>query len=164
MERDMRTEALQYLKKTFALATKSGNKEKLAWCYMNSGQYNNAINNYVVALDDLMEALRLYRELKHTKGEAATLMNLGIAYFTMKDYERALNYFHQSYCVIPVLMINSITPVVGLCAIILLLLHSYRERLIAIHREKTALILYQPMVMITHSLFQLTISLYYLFY
>ena len=93
---DKRTEAAQYLKKASALAAKSGDKKQLALCYMYFGQFNNAINNYVVALDDLMEALRLFRELKDTRGEAATLMNLGITYFTMKDYTAASNYFLQS--------------------------------------------------------------------
>ena len=96
MANDMRAPAFNQLNKMFELANRSGNKGNQANAYYNLGVYNNNIDNYVVALTYLMEALRRYRDIQDTKGEAASLMNIGIAYYTLKEYSEALNYYHQA--------------------------------------------------------------------
>ena len=96
MDADMRDDASKQLNKAFELATKTGDKSRLAQVYLNLGSYNNTIDNYIVALANLMEALRLFREIKFPRGEAASLMNIGITYYTIKEYSEALNYYHQA--------------------------------------------------------------------
>ena len=91
MDADMRDDASKQLNKAFELATKTGDKSRLAQVYLNLWSYNNTIDNYIVALANLMEALRLFREIKFPRGEAASLMNIGITYYTIKEYSEALN-------------------------------------------------------------------------
>ena len=96
MVADMRDEAYQQLNSAFDLATKTKDRKRLAETYLNLGSYNNTIDNYNVALANLLEALRLFREINYAKGEAATLMNIGITYYTIEEYSDALNYYHQA--------------------------------------------------------------------
>ena len=96
MGNDMRGPAFYQLNKMFELANQSGNKKNLANAYYNLGVYNNNIDNYVVALTYLMESLKRYRDINDQKGEAASLMNIGIAYYILKEYSDALNYYHQA--------------------------------------------------------------------
>ena len=96
MDADKRDDASKHLNKAFDLATKSRDKRRLAEVYLNLGGYNNTIDNYKVALTNLMEALRLFREIQYPRGEAASLMNIGITYYTIEEYNEALNYYHQA--------------------------------------------------------------------
>ncbi|MDZ7959783.1 MAG: tetratricopeptide repeat protein [Aulosira sp. DedQUE10] len=66
---------------------------------IEQGKQQYQTSQFEAALRSWQQALIIYREIKHRKGEGAALGNLGIAYFHFGDYPKAIEYHQQSLAI-----------------------------------------------------------------
>ena len=54
------------------------------------------INQTQAAIKSFQQALIIFRDIKDRKSEGVVLSDLGLAYYILKDYPKAINYYKQS--------------------------------------------------------------------
>ncbi|TDW48763.1 tetratricopeptide repeat protein [Flavobacterium sp. 270] len=99
------TNALQYLKTaqtefTTALQKNSNQREikkGLARAYANSGVVHSEQGNYMPALKNYQQSLKIYQELKEKRSISKLMNNLGILYKSQEIYPKALYYLTEAY-------------------------------------------------------------------
>jgi len=88
--------ALDYHKKSLALAKEIGNEEGIARCYVNMGFAYEDIGDLKQAIDYYDKALVKYRKLKDKGSVAVVLNNLAYVFQSQENYDKALQYFRES--------------------------------------------------------------------
>ncbi|MCW3084783.1 MAG: hypothetical protein JWP12_2149 [Bacteroidetes bacterium] len=90
-------QALALYAKSFDLATKTHNKEKLAKTLNNIGLVYDDRADYQKALGYYLKALKLSEEAGGNKWQlASTLNNVGLIYKNLNQYDQALEYYNRS--------------------------------------------------------------------
>ncbi|MEG3943150.1 tetratricopeptide repeat protein, partial [Microcoleus sp. w2-18aC4] len=78
-----------------ALAQTQAQRKAEAERLFNQGLQQYQISQFQAALQSWQQALIIYRELKDRQSEGAALGSLGIAYLSLGDYAKAIEYTQQ---------------------------------------------------------------------
>ena len=70
-------------------------KKKEADRPLQQGIQQYQVSQFEAALQSWQQSLKLYRELKDRLGEGAALWNLGVAYDSLGNYPKAIDYHEQ---------------------------------------------------------------------
>jgi tetratricopeptide (TPR) repeat protein len=60
--------------------------------FLNLGNQQFDVSQFEAALKSWQEALQIYREIKNRQGEGAALGSLGIAYDSLGNYAKAIEF------------------------------------------------------------------------
>ncbi len=63
---------------------------------LDQGNKQLGISQFQAALRSYQQALKIYQSIQNREGEANSLGNLGVAYYNLGDYKRAIDYHTQS--------------------------------------------------------------------
>lgn len=77
-------------------AEAAGYTRGLAYALRNSGECHTLLLDYPGAMADLLEALRLFREIQDALGEGTVLNAIGKVYFRLNDYPPSLDCYTES--------------------------------------------------------------------
>lgn len=72
-------------------------KKGLARAYANSGVVHSEQGNYIPALKNYQQSLKIYQELKEKRSISKLMNNLGILYKSQEIYPKALYYLTEAY-------------------------------------------------------------------
>ena len=70
-------------------------KKKEADRLLNLGTQQFNVSQFETALKSWQKALQIYREIKDRKWEGSALGGLGIAYYSLGNYPKAIDYHEQ---------------------------------------------------------------------
>ncbi len=88
--------AIQYFEKTIRICTKIGYKSLIFNSYVNIAAVYNKLDKPATALTYLKKATDYYRTTKNMSHLSGSLFTLGITYFKLKQYEKAIEAYHES--------------------------------------------------------------------
>ena len=82
--------SLFFFKKTLAIAQKFNRKELIAGSYLNIGNAYYRKKNYTIALKNYEVSSKIFNELNNPIGITQSLQNLGVIYYSINNYEKAI--------------------------------------------------------------------------
>ena len=85
-----------YLDHALAPAKELDTKVPLANVYMNKGSIYKMQNKYTEGLSDYFQALKLFEEEKHEKGEGMALGNIAQIYLLLRNFKQAEKYLKKA--------------------------------------------------------------------
>lgn len=88
--------AIQYFEKTISLCSKIGYKPLIINSYVNIAAVYNKLDKPAVALSYLKKATDYYRTSKNMSRLSGSLFTLGITYFKLKQYNKAIEAYDES--------------------------------------------------------------------
>jgi CHAT domain-containing protein/lipopolysaccharide biosynthesis regulator YciM len=84
---------------TRVLAQTTNTRKQEADRLLEQGNKQINISQFEAALRSYQQALQIYQSIKDQQGKAASLGNLGVAYFSLGEYRRAIDYHNQSLAI-----------------------------------------------------------------
>ncbi|MDR6944476.1 tetratricopeptide repeat protein [Mucilaginibacter pocheonensis] len=82
--------SLVYLNKSLVIAQKIGDDKLIAASYLNIGNTYNRKNNFYQALNYYDKSYHLFSKLKDSVNLIQCLLNRGVIFYKLKDYDKAL--------------------------------------------------------------------------
>jgi tetratricopeptide (TPR) repeat protein len=82
--------ALFFFKKTLTIAQKFDKKELIAGSYLNIGNAYYRKKNYSIALKNYEISSKIFNELNNPIGITQSLQNLGVIYYSINNFEKAI--------------------------------------------------------------------------
>ncbi|MBL0012685.1 MAG: tetratricopeptide repeat protein [Flavobacterium sp.] len=71
-------------------------KNGLARAYASIGVVNSEVNNYSIALEYYLKALKIYQEIHQKNSISKAYNNIGIIYKSQKNYSKAIDYLQKA--------------------------------------------------------------------
>jgi len=91
------SDAIKWLLECISTAETLGLPEQLAEAYNQLGNTYQVINDYGRSISCYLDALDIIRDNRLIQLEGSILNNIGALYMSLEDYDRAADYFQQSY-------------------------------------------------------------------
>lgn len=88
--------AIKYFEKTISICTKIGYKSLIINSYVNIAAVYNKLDKPTIALSYLKKATDYYRTTKNMSRLSGSLHTLGITYFKLKQYDKAIDAYNES--------------------------------------------------------------------
>jgi signal transduction histidine kinase len=84
-----------YYKQALRYARLANDSTQIAYCYNNIGGYFGFKGQHFLALENIFKAIKIFKKLGNLNGLAFSETQAGLAYYRLKNYNEALNYYRD---------------------------------------------------------------------
>jgi signal transduction histidine kinase len=84
-----------YYKQALRYAHLANDSTQIAYCYNNIGGYFGFKGQHFLALENIFKAIKIFKKLGNLNGLAFSETQAGLAYYRLKNYNEALNYYRD---------------------------------------------------------------------